>query len=496
MDLIVRKKLSIYARKTSQERLALSAKKFIEVAKNKFNNLYDYSLVIYKHKRRKVKIICPKHGIFEQMPQSHLKSGCLKCKKEQQVEDKLKIFLERCNKKYNNKYDYSLVKSITNKYEIEVICPKHGSFIVNPKYHLTRAECPKCLAKLKTKEYLKYAKEIHKDKYDYSLIDFDNYNPEVEIICPEHGLFRQTLYYHSLGRPCPKCSKTVSKSETEIFEFIKSNYDGEIICKNRTKIGFELDIYLPNLNLAFELNGLFWHCEVNKDKNYHLKKTKLCEKNEIHLIHIYEDDWDLKKLIVKSRILNLLGKSKRIYGRECEIKELNSKTKKEFLIKNHLQGNINSKISLGLFYKDVLVSVMTFGKLRKALGNVDKENQYELLRFCNKINFHVIGGANKLFKYFLNKFSPVSVISYADRSWTSSRKDNLYIRLGFRFINKTDVNYYYIVDGVRKHRFNFRKNILVKEGFDKEKSERQIMLNREIYRIYNSGNLKYEFQNN
>lgn len=153
--------------------------------------------------------------------------------------------------------------------------------------------------------------------------------------------------------------------------------------------------------------------------------------------------------------------------------------------------NVGTKISLGLYHQDELVSVMTFGELRKNLGNVAQENKYELLRFCNKLNITVLGGANKLFKYFVKIYSPEEVVSYADRSWTFNNGNTLYDKLGFKSKEVTKPNYFYVVDGVRRNRFNFRKDVLVKQGFDSNKSEREIMFERDIYRIYNSGNLRY-----
>jgi hypothetical protein len=165
---------------------------------------------------------------------------------------------------------------------------------------------------------------------------------------------------------------------------------------------------------------------------------------------------------------------------------------RDFLDKNHIQGFINSKIRMGLFYNGELVSLMIFGYQRKSMGSIGKENVYEMLRFCNKLNTSVIGGADKLFKYFVNTYKPVEVISYADRSWSLG---DLYFKLGFNLVHKTGPNYYYIVDGIRKHRFNFRKDKLVREGFDPCKSEHDIMLERDIFRIYDSGSLKFSYTN-
>ena len=135
---------------------------------------------------------------------------------------------------------------------------------------------------------------------------------------------------------------------------------------------------------------------------------------------------------------------------------------------------------------------MTFGNLRKNLGQKAEEGSYELLRFCNKLNTSVVGGANKLFKYFVNQIKPKKIISYADRSWTMNNGKSLYDNLGFKIIGVSKPNYYYIINKIRMNRFGFRKDKLVKEGYDKNKTELQIMTERKIYRIYDSGCLKYE----
>ena len=190
-------------------------------------------------------------------------------------------------------------------------------------------------------------------------------------------------------------------------------------------------------------------------------------------------------------ILNKLGKTpNKIYGRKTIIKEIiDNKIVRTFLEINHLQGFIGSKIKLGLYYENKLVSMMIFGKRRVAMGKkLTNEGEYELLRYCNKLNTNIVGGASKLFKYFIGNFSPKEITTYADRSHSNG---NLYETLGFKFISKTQPNYYYIIDGIRHHRFNFRKDKLIKEGFDSNKTEHQIMIDRNIYRIFDSGNLKY-----
>jgi len=308
------------------------------------------------------------------------------------------------------------------------------------------------------------------------------------------NFYARKKYNTILCSLCNPISPQISGNEIELRNFIKENYYKEIIINNKEIITpLELDIYIPELQIAFEFNGLYWHNELYKDKNYHLNKTELCEAQGIQLIHIYEDDWLFKQDIIKSMILNKLNKTlNKIYARKTEIKEIDdNKLVREFLDDNHIQGFVGSKVKIGLYYNEELVSLMTFGNRRIAMGKkTTNDNEYELLRFCNKLNTNIIGGASKLFKYFINNYKPVEITTYADRSISQGK---LYETLGFRSQGKTQPNYYYIIDRYKFHRFNFRKDILVKQGYDSNKTEHEIMLERKIYRIYDSGNLKFIF---
>ena len=130
---------------------------------------------------------------------------------------------------------------------------------------------------------------------------------------------------------------------------------------------------------------------------------------------------------------------------------------------------------------------MTFGKGRIALGG--NSNQFELLRFCNKLETIVIGGADKLLKYFIKTYNPKEIISYADRRWSQG---GLYDKLNFIKTHNSQPNYWYIINNQREYRFGYRKSILVKKGFNPNKTEHQIMLDRKIYRIYDCGNIAYK----
>lgn len=285
--------------------------------------------------------------------------------------------------------------------------------------------------------------------------------------------------------------------KVDLLSFIKSNYDGLILVSVSGVIVISsLDIYLPDKQLAINFNGLVSHNELSISNKLHLTQTVECEAKGIHLIQIYGDDWLNKQDIVKSRILNALGKSDRIFARKCKAQKVTFTDSKEFLNNSHLMGGCSDKIRLGLYNNGELVAIMTFGKLRRNLGQKNiTDNDFELLRYSNKINTTVIGGANRLYKFFLQEYNPKTIISYADRSWTMNNGHTLYDILGFTNKGTSNPNYHYIVNDHRKNRFNYRKNVLIERGFDKEKTEHQIMLDQGIFRIYNSGQIKFHFTN-
>jgi very-short-patch-repair endonuclease len=344
-------------------------------------------------------------------------------------------------------------------------------------------------------------KHIIEQYPELDILDVKNHT--VTINCEEcqntYNISISLLYLRNREgiKKCLNCNPyhtSQSKYEHKLIDWLKEiniKFDE----KRRDLISpLELDLYLPEYNIAFEINGLYWHSELQKDKDYHLNKTKMCLENNIHLIHLWQDQVELKFDIIKSRILNLLNKNNnRIFARKCSIKIINDgNIIRSFLTDNHLQGSINSNINIGLYYNDELVSLMTFGKRRIALGSKNSEG-FELLRFCNKNNINVVGGASRLFKFFIDNWKPKQIVSYANMDW-SLEGDNLYDKLGFNFVGYTTPNYWW-TDGIQRHyRFNFRKDKLIKEGYDPTKTENEIMHDRGYYKIWDTGNLKFKYK--
>lgn len=289
----------------------------------------------------------------------------------------------------------------------------------------------------------------------------------------------------------PKMNTYVSCYELIIGDFLK-NLHTTLICNNRDILSNnkELDIYIPNKKLSIEFNGLYWHSELNgKDSKYHLQKTLECQEYDIQLLHIFEDEWiekqDIVKSILKSK-LNLIDN--KVFARKCELKEVNLNVAKQFLFDNHLQGEING-IHLGLFYNGILTSMLTLGKPR-----FNTNYEWEILRFCNKIDTVAIGGFSRLLKYFINHYNPNNIITYSDMRYSNGE---VYVKNGFKFIGNSNPNYYYMKDyRVRENRLRYQKHLLKDklEIYDPNLTEWENMQLNGYDRIWDCGNLIFEWR--
>ena len=219
----------------------------------------------------------------------------------------------------------------------------------------------------------------------------------------------------------------------------------------------------------------------------------MCERQGIHLIQIFEDEYLYTKNIVLSKIKHLLqlDSSNKIYARKCQIKEIDYHSAKIFLDNNHIQGHDKATIYCGCFYNNELIGVMSFLN--------DNENKWILNRFATNINTNTIGVGGKLFKWFVKTYKPSEIKSFADRRWTSTIKTNLYDKLGFvqESILRPDYKYFFENKIQRLHKFGFRKKILVKKyNIDENLSESEMAKKINAYRIWDCGLIKYIWKNN
>lgn len=313
----------------------------------------------------------------------------------------------------------------------------------------------------------------------------------IDYICSKghniEGQLSNNIFSHN--RRCPICSESskISKGETELYEYLYSILpkDTWIIRNDRIILeGKELDIVLPDLGIALEYNGNYYHSDDRgKDNLYHLDKFNRVSSFGYRLIYITDEEWLVKSEITKSRLCALLGLNNKIFARKCSLEEISFKECAEFCIKNHIQGEAKTSINLGLFLEGDLVAIMSFSKSRYS-----KEYQYELVRYCSKLNINIIGGASKLLKYFEKTYLPESIGSYSDRRWNTG---GLYTKLMFNFIHNSPPNYRYFKSGKTYSRQQFMKHklkYLFPEIYSEEKTEKEIMIEAGYYRVYDCGN--------
>lgn len=461
-------------------------------------NKYKYPNLSFEYVHDFIPIICPYHGEFTQRFYAHLAGQtCPMCaNKNRGLTKEHDVFIRQAKKRHGNKYDYSNTYYINKKTKIKYNCPTHGEVEQYPNLHL-RSGCYYCAgrgpSKYTTEEYIKAIKAKHGDFCDYSKVEIGDKGvfSRIKIVCPKHGLFRVTACrYLRSEYPCPKCANesSTSKAEEELYQYIKSIFNGEIIRNDRDALkGREIDIYIPKLKIGFEYHGLYYHREEIVGQGYHHTKCKIAEKYGIRLIQIFEHEWSKKQKTIKSIVRSKIGANKKIHARKTKVVHLTAQESKSFLSENHLQGESNSSVRIGLIYNNDIVSCMTFGKSR-----FNKKYDWELIRYCSKSNINVIGGASKMFKYFYNKHIG-SMISYADRRYSNG---NLYVVLGFNLVNKTAPGYFYynLKNGEIKNRMSCQKHKLINmQHYNENLSEYQIMTLNDYDRVWDAGNLVFAY---
>lgn len=399
-----------------------------------------------------------KSGVFEQ----HLKQ-----KHNKTVEEYLR--------EYPNDIDYfPNFKKKKNRIEL----------FSNDKYYVT---CPLCGEKMK-----KITLWHCKSKHNMTLMEFRKKFENQKVVSDyDHEVDAKNFKLGNLTPPTK--NSFISKYEMEIREFLdKHNVKYE---HNRQILfGKEIDILIEDKHIGIEFDGLRFHTEkFGKDKNYHLNKTIRCNEQGYGLIHIFEDEYVNHKDIVYSKLAHILHLDcnlPKIQGRKVIVKEIFKNDAMIFLNQYHIQGFASSTVYLGGFYNDELVAVMSFKH-----GNVKNPN-WELTRFATKYTYRYQGVGGKLFSYFVKKYDPNCIVSFADRRWTIDKDYNLYTILGFtlNMINPPDYRYYHNkVDRYKRvHKMTFNKKSLHKKyGFPLTMTEREMTRELGYERIWDCGLFKY-----
>ena len=341
---------------------------------------------------------------------------------------------------------------------------------------------------------LKKSEEFCKQNNCIPLIDLDvDYSVKDSIFHNKLLLYNDRYYVRKedideIIKHTPQ-NRNQSVLENNIIYYIESIYNGTIIRNTKDIIKpKELDIYLPDLKLAIEVDGI-WHHSTNNytPKDYHLSKTKACENLGIRLIHITEWEWVNRQDICKSIIASALGiYQTKIYARLCDIRDISQNELDNFLNINHIQGKIKATYKIGLFYKDELVQIICIGKSRY------KKDEMELLRMCTKLHTQVIGGFSKLMKY-----QPYNnLISYVD---LSKFNGNSYINTNWSIIGSSSPSYAYYKQNIKLNRLDTQKHKLkdlLGDLYNPNETEIQNMIRCNWLQVYDCGTIKLQYNKN
>jgi len=391
---------------------------------------------------------------------------------------KSQILIDKLKNKHINKYGSHYTQTEEYQQKRKKTCiEKYGedSHMKLPAFRDTIGNLNRKLTD-KIKDEIKHdytsgmAKQTLSEKYDISL---SHMNKILTLMGLETDLPQNKINYN-------KCWK--SSAELELVHWLTEFYRGQILTSQRSLIWpYEVDIYLPEIKLAIEFNGTYWHSDIFKDRNYHKNKIEKLESIGIDCVMIFENIWNDRKDLIKSKLLSKILKLPSIGARKCIIKPIDYKILSEFTEIYHLQGSRTSRINYGAYNQGELVACASFNKFRDGL---------ELVRFCSKQR--VVGLLPKILKYLKISFNG-PVYSFANRCYTYRYK-NLYSMNGFSEIDVTDPNYYYVKGKTVLTRNACMKHKLCNflENFDPNISEYENMKKDGWHRYWDCGNILYK----
>lgn len=458
---------------------------------------YGLALIQYRGMFNKITLVCPEHGEFQAQAGNVLYngSGCPKCARESNGKRSRKSFynwVADSRSIHGDVYEYLSIRYDGNKAYLKVSCKTHGEFEQLATDHTKGIGCRKCAKPMyDLVSFVSIAEQVHKGLYNYSKSEYTGALDNVTIICNKHGEFQQSPSSHINGQGCPKCANVgPSEAQTEIKDFLQRhvNVIEEYSLPGTRK---RLDIFMPTLNLAVEYHGLIWHSSrFKQDTREDFKKHKLADSLGVRVIHVYEDEWKLKRSVVERTLLSAIGKLPRIFARSTKLVELSTSEADTFYEANHLQGKCMAEVAYGLTHDGELVACMSFGVARSNRKNTDKEI-WELERYAATKT--IVGGAGKLLSAFVKSDRAREIVSYSDSRAFSG---NMYKALGFKLEGESAPDYKYTNGNYRfgrQHKSKYQRknlpNILVK--FDPEKSETENCRDNGLYQIFDCGKRKW-----
>lgn len=444
----------------------------------------------YQNSRQKLNTICPNGHSYLVGFDLFYKRGfrCPTCSgnKRHTIESVTEIFKKEGYTLLSKEYKKNILP-------LSVQCPNGHIWETNlNRFSSHGIRCPQCSGHV-----FKYTHEFVKStllSHGYVLkSEYVNANIKMDTICPNgHEYSMRFGAFYCDGDRCPKCSVAgTSKLEMEFLEWVKNFYpNADKKRVNFGKIDREFDIFIPEINLAIELNGEYWHSEaVGMHKRYRsFEKMNLAKSIGWDLINVFCNEWINKRSQVMNLLLSKFGVYEhRVFARKCEVKEIDQKTCDGFLEDTHIQGKVKSLVRLGLYYNNELVAVMTGSKHHRINS---RSGSLVLSRFSVASGYSIPGGASKLLSALIKiakKFGYTKIVSWSDNRFSNG---NVYKKLGFTLEEELKPDYFYLKNGAIKSKQSCQKKNLLKLG-GVGKTEREMALSLRLTRVWDCGKIRW-----
>lgn len=415
-----------------------------DVFVSNYSGPYDFSKSVYAGMNQKITYECPVHGEMQSDAKNMINGAmCNKCAMKARagkVRLSRKQILEKFHAVHKDNYSYDKTDYSGRNKKIVITCRKHGDFSQLAGDHMDGAGCPQCFHEERrgasqrdtTDSFTAKVRSMYGNDFDLAGIEYVNSQQDIEVTCTKHNEVCKTKPNWLLNgaNPCPKCNHMKSSQEQAIADYLK--IFTAVDQRNRSILKpKELDIYLPEKDLAIEYSGMFWHShgteeEERKNKNNHYNKYVNCANKGIRLITVYESEWLERPYAIKRLLRNAIGKSKgKLMARKCELKKVEHKAAVSFYEKYHPQGGAGNGEHYGLYWNNKLVACMRFTYGINDRG-ASANRVWTLSRYATRVT--ISGGASKLFKAFVDEHAPSEIKSFSDNRYFSGA---MYTQLGF-----------------------------------------------------------------
>lgn len=463
---------------------------FFKKFKDKHSDKYRYVSGEYINGKSIFVFNCSLHGDISKPAVNWLSGGCEKCSYIERAlrkrNDDFSVMERLCETYPDDKFKFRIIDNVSSKGIVEMTCAKHGT-----TRHMIQTAlngslgCRKCrgerisIDQMDNKDsFINKAILVHGDKYTYGKFEYHGSKIKSIFTCNIHGDFETRPNDLLMGHGCPVCSKTSSNGELEIISYIKSIYNGKIDLRSRKVISpYEVDIYIPEFNLAIEYNGIAFHHSSDtedrfykntfKDKSYHYKKWILAKDKGVTLISIPDFYWnDLhKREIIKSKISHYLMLDVKIHARKCNIAPVRNSIAKEFYSSTHIEGkgfNYKNEKSFGLFYNNEMIMCVTVGDI---YDQASKSFKSKVNRVSTKLGYTVVGGLSKILNFLSKDYKDLKYqFTIGFGGSTSSSFNCKYLGPRYFWVSPSTLKYYHR-NQCQKHLLekNFGKPLLDKE---------------------------------